>query len=198
MHHLDNHGPWVLQLNNAIFCFKLKTHKITPSFHKASYTKPAIVLFENKHVANKFKNEHLSMFMYNNNLIETVELDDPNISKVNIHVPKTEHKRFAVTNFLTKSTLDNPELYPVMLSSFTNEQLVLFSIFTYAIYMYVTDISSFSNRIEINTIVLDPFTNTSFHNTLVHNNSYDSEATKFKHNIILNQLEQMYKKSESI
>ena len=73
-----DHGPWILKLDKSVFCLKLQAPKLTDSFHNASYTKPAIVLFKSKSHAKDFKQNYLSKFSYNNVFINDNSLDDFN------------------------------------------------------------------------------------------------------------------------
>jgi hypothetical protein len=80
-----------------------------------------------------------------------------------------------------------------MLNSFDNEQLMLFSVFAYAIYIYINDMSIRDNKIEMDTVVLDPFSKRT------KDAKQDKiEITKFKNELILKQLELIYKISENI
>ena len=96
-------------------------------------------------------------------------------------------------NVLFDQLINDDKLSVTMLNSFDNEQLMLFSVFAYAIYIYINDMSIRDNKIEMDTVVLDPFSKRT------KDAKQDKiEITKFKNELILKQLELIYKISENI
>lgn len=198
-----DHGPWILRLDRSVFCLKLQAPKLTDSFRNASYTKPAIVLFKSKSHAKDFKQNYLSKFSYNNVFINDHSLDDFNEDnntitfKLNIdtnqHIEFNNNINYKFKNVLFDQLINDEKLSVTLLNSFDNEQLMLFSVFAYAIYIYINDMSIRDNKIEMDTVVLDPFSKRT------KDAKQDKiEITKFKNELILKQLELIYKKSESI
>lgn len=198
-----DHGPWILKLDNSVFCLKLQAPKLTDSFHNASYTKPAIVLFKSKSHAKDFKQNYLSKFSYNNVFINDNSLDDFNEGsntiefKLNIDINQNiefnNNINCKFKNVLFDQLINDDKLSVTMLNSFDNEQLMLFSVFAYAIYIYINDMSIRDNKIEMDTVVLDPFSKRT------KDAKQDKiEITKFKNELILKQLELIYKISENI
>lgn len=198
----DN-GPWILKLDKSVFCLKLQAPKLADSFHNASYTKPAIVLFKSKSHAKDFKQNYLSKFSYKNDFINDTRLDVFNEGinvmefKLNIDtnqsVDLNDNINYKFKAALCNQLINDEKLSVTMLSSFDDEQLMLFSVFAYAIYIYINDISIKNNKIEMNTIVLDPFSKKT-----KDAKQNKTEMIKFKNEVILNQLELIYKKSDSI
>lgn len=198
-----DHGPWILKLDKSVFCLKLQAPKLTDSFHNASYTKPAIVLFKSKSHAKDFKQNYLSKFSYNNVFINDNSLDDfnegSNIIEFKLNIDINQNIEFnnnincKLKNVLFDQLINDDKLSVTMLNSFDNEQLMLFSVFAYAIYIYINDMSIRDNKIEMDTVVLDPFSKRT------KDAKQDKiEITKFKNELILKQLELIYKISENI
>lgn len=193
-------SPWLLQYNQSLFCIPLKiiSKNNTDSIHTPSHLQSAIVLFHNKNQANHFKNNHLIKVLNNKTYRYNTHKDLLNESVVDfkLHINNKTNTFDDDINKIhilkNNSIIDDENLTAIELNDIDNDTIIMYSVFVHAIFLYINDIQINKDILVLDVIALNPFKIDIDRNDKVLND------TQMKTNIILEHLEKLYNKSESI
>lgn len=172
-------NPWLVRsrLHNTLLSVPLKVRMHSPDFRRASYNRPMVLLFPDAETASDFQVQHAERVRRSCVIMKSRHTNDEiqtslstNVGMVLVEMP------------LNSSSTKGHEmdlLAPFELNQLDDDQLLRFSLASYALFCYVWRYQLNPNKnLEIHGVVINP--------------SMEFQDRDFQRETIMNYLDKMY------